>query len=385
MESPSAPIEAEVEGNHLRLLPCGSDRGAAIIDLIDRAEESVRILIYMFDPDEEGTKIRDALAAAAARGVRVTTIIDDFGSKDAKDEFFEPINSAGGDHCMFHPRAGRRYFIRNHQKLAIADGRIALIGGANFNKDYLSDDLDTCWRDLWLRIEGPAVDHAARYYDALDQFTKTGDSSTKRLRRIICDFSQSDGKLRWLFGGPRPPVSPMLAAITGDIGRADRLDLIAAYFSPSRALLKRIGAVASRGEANVLTAGKSDNDATIAAARHTYRRLLKRKVGIYEWTKCKLHTKLLLLDDISYVGSSNFDFRSLYINLEMMLRIEDENFTNQLREFARAEMADSVHFTPAYYKRQAGWWNRLKWAISRWLTTTMDYTVSRRLNFPISS
>lgn len=384
IDNPDPPIEGEVDGNLLRLIPAGCERIDTMVDLIDGASDTIRLLFYLFEPDAEGERVRDALVRAASRGVRVSMILDDFGTNNAPDDFFQPIIDAGGDSCVFHPHVGRRYFIRNHQKLAIFDEGIAIIGGANLAQDYLSDGKETCWRDLWLRIEGPTVDHARNYFDALDRWTKEGRSSTTALKRLICDFSQKEGKLRWLFGGPRPRISPMLASITADIDRAEEMHLVAAYFSPSRAMLRRIGDVAARGgKASILTAAKSDNNATIAAARHTYRRLLRRGVDMYEFDKCRLHMKLIVIDDATYIGSSNYDFRSLYINLELMLRIEDEEFAKKMHAFAQAEMAMSQHVTCALHNQRATWWRRLTWAVSRWLTTTMDYTVSRRMNFPL--
>ncbi|MBW0144123.1 phospholipase D-like domain-containing protein [Sphingomicrobium clamense] len=385
IDNPDPPITGEVDGNSLRLLPSGEERVGTMVEMIDAAEERIRLLFYLFEGDEEGTKVRDALARAAGRGVRVDMILDDFGTNGAPDDFFDPITEAGGETCVFHPHVGRRYFIRNHQKLAIFDGQRAIIGGANLSKDYLTDGREGCWRDLWLQIDGPTVEHAVNYFDALDDWTKNGKSSTTALKKIIVDFSQQEGKLRWVFGGPRPRISPMLNAIVQDIGSARSLKMVAAYFSPSRAMLRRIGDVAARGgEAAVLTAAKSDNNATIAAARHTYKRLLRRGVKMYEFDKCRLHMKLIVVDDAVYIGSSNFDFRSLYINLELMLRIEDADFAERMHEFAQSEMDGSQEITPELHAERSSWWRRLKWAISRWLVTSMDYTVSRRLNFPLT-
>lgn len=383
---PDPPITGEVDGNSLRVYPSGSERVDLMVELIEGATKTIRLLFYLFEEDEPGTRIRDALAAAATRGIDVQMVLDDFGTNNAPNGFFDPITDAGGDSRVFHPHAGRRYFIRNHQKLAIFDEKVAIIGGANLAEAYLSDGKAECWRDLWLKIEGPAVDHAVKYFDALDRWARNGGSSTTALKQLICDYSQTEGKMRWLFGGPRPRISPLLHAITADVIDAKKLDMVAAYFSPSRAMLKRIGDVAARGgEASVMTAGKSDNNATIAAARHTYSRLLKRGVEMYEFDKCRLHMKLIVVDDAVYIGSSNFDFRSLYINLELMLRIEDADFAGKMREFVAKEHEQSTHVTKALHAKRATWWRRFTWAVSRWLTTTMDYTVSRRLNFPMES
>src|SRR5207237_3188714 len=123
---------------------------------------------------------------------------------------------------------------------------------------------------------------------------------------------------------------------------------------------------------------KSDNNATIAAARHSYSRLIRRHVQMYEYQAAKLHTKLAIVDDIVHIGSANFDFRSLYINLELMLRIKDAGFAAQMRRYFERELQDCKWISPALHKRRAGLWRRIKWAISHFLVTSMDYTVTRR-------
>jgi cardiolipin synthase len=128
-------------------------------------------------------------------------------------------------------------------------------------------------------------------------------------------------------------------------------------------------------------AAKSDNDATIAAARHSYSRLLRRNVEVYEYQPGKLHTKLVVVDDIVHIGSSNFDYRSFYINMEVMLRIKDAAFADAMRGYVERDLADCKQITLALHKRRANPWRRLKWAISHFLVNVMDYTVTRRLNF----
>ena len=91
---------------------------------------------------------------------------------------------------------------------------------------------------------------------------------------------------------------------------------VAAYFAPSFGVLRGIGRLARRGSLRIVTAAKSDNDTTIAAARHTYARLLKRGARVFEFQPQKLHVKLFVIDAASYVGSANCDMRSLFLNLE---------------------------------------------------------------------
>jgi cardiolipin synthase A/B len=381
MSVPCPPIDCVVASNRLRLLTGGVERFDAVMAMIESATDSIRILFYMFTEDEAGTRVLDALLKAARRGVEVRLLLDEFGCGVIRPGFLEPLRDAGGTYCVFHPTLSRRYLIRNHQKMVVADGRRAIIGGANINEHYLTDEGPQHWRDLWLAIDGPAVEKLADYFDDIESWTVHPKPLVKKLRRIIARHSRGSGPVVWRFSGPIARSNPWPVQIVKDILAAKKVDIVAAYFSPSNAMLRRIGGVAERGGvARLVTASKSDNNATIAAARFTYGRLLKRGVKIFEYQPAKFHTKLYIADDAVHIGSANFDFRSLYLNLEMMLRVEDAKFAAAMRAYVDGEVANSAEITPAVHKAKATLWRKMKWGLSNFLVTTMDYTVTRRIN-----
>jgi len=374
-------IRATVEGNRLELIESGVARLDELLRIITNAEESLRIIFYIFDSDNSGRRVREALVEAAARGVRVRLLVDGFGCSTAEPDFFQPIKDAGGDYCVFNPRYGARYLIRNHQKLVVADKTVGLIGGANVQDSYLSDEGPKRWRDLWLRIEGPALEEPSRYFDELFRWTKTKGSKLRNLRKIVKRHSQMAGDLQWKFAGPISRKHSWPASLVRELSEARNVDVISAYFSPPGSLMRRFGRIARNGRVRIITAAKSDNNATIGAARHTYSRLLRRRVQMFEYQPAKLHTKLAVVDNLVHIGSSNLDFRSLYINMEIMLRIEDAGFAADMRRYFEHELKDSEEITVALHKQRASVWRRLKWTISYWLVTALDYTVTKRLNF----
>ena len=379
--SRAEPISATIAGTRLTLIETGAERLQALLDLIAGAERTIRLLFYMFDRDRSGEIVRDALVAAARRGVRVNLLLDGYGSANVTPAFFSDLVQAGADFCLFHPKYGRRYLLRNHQKLAIADERLALIGGGNVQDSYLDDDSPKVWRDLWVSIDGPAVHAAASYFDSLYRWTTTERAKLRNLRRLLSRNSQSHGPLQWKYSGPLSLRNPWPAALARDLESGRTLDMISAYFAPPRSILRRIGRLARRGTARIITAAKSDNNATIAAARHTYSRLLRRGVEMYEYRPIRLHTKLMIVDDVTYIGSANLDFRSIYLNLEIMLRVDDAGFAAAVRSYFERELAASERITPELHRSRANAWRRFRWMVSHWLVTSMDYTVTRRLNF----
>jgi cardiolipin synthase A/B len=376
------PIRAEIAGNRIEVVESGEARLRLLLELIAGAQQSIKMLMYMFNADPAGIVVRDALAAAARRGVEVKLLIDGFGS-DAPAGFFAVLEDPRAQHYVFNPSFGRSYLLRNHQKLVVIDDQTALIGGSNIDDSYMSDWGPKHWRDLWLRVDGPEVALPSRYFDTVFRWSRRKHPALNYLRRQIAEYSESRGALQWKFSGPLSMRNSWWRSIGQDIRRGHRLDMIFAYFAPPGAMLRRIGRLGRRGRVRIITAAKSDNNSTIAAARHSYSRLLRRHVEMYEYQPAKLHTKLAIVDDVVHIGSSNFDYRSLYINMEIMLRIKDAGFAEAMRGYFNGEIAHSRWITPALHKRRASLWRRIKWAVSHFMVNVMDYTVTRRLNFRV--
>jgi cardiolipin synthase len=377
-----------VDGNRLTLLTDGPVRLEALIALIDGAEHSVRLLYYMFLADASGERVKQALLRAIDRGVAASLLIDGFGSSATPDNYFVDLSRAGAKFCRFNPSFGRRYLLRNHQKLALADGDTdrsrAIIGGFNIADDYFGEVEAGAWRDIGLIVEGPAAGRLAPYFDKLITWALSRKSRMRTLRRLVRKYNESSGRLQWKFGGPTGRLSPWGVSTCKDLVHSRDVEMIAAYFAPTWGLLKRIARVGRRGRARVITAAKSDNTATIAAARFTYGRLLKRGVEIYEYVPTKLHTKLVVLDNLVHIGSSNLDIRSLYLNMELMLRVENARFAKRMRNYFEGELRRCVAITPQLQKKRSKLLNRIRWALSFFLVTSFDYGVTRRLNFGLT-
>jgi len=368
-----------VAGHEVRLLPDGPQAWPALVELVDGATESLRLFFYIFADDGRGTELRDRLVAAARRGVAVQLAVDGFGSGDTPADFFQPLIDAGAGFCRFHPHWGRRFLLRNHQKMAIADGRRAIIGGFNVADPYFDPHRPDSWRDLGLEIEGPQAGHLALYFDRLFAWITQRRSSIRQLRRMLPALTQTEGPLRWIFGGPSRRVSPYARQVRADFARASRLSMIMGYFAPNLRFLRLIGRIAQRGEAALITAGKTDVPLSRDAAWATYGSLLRRGVRIAEFQPRALHAKLIVADDAVYIGSGNFDMRSLYLNLEVMLRIEDAGFADAMRALFAREWGRSDPVDPRAYARLATWWNRLRWRFSYWFFVTADFALSRSL------
>ena len=373
------PFEAEAGGQKLTFYPAGADRRAAMLDMLRDAKTSLKLAFYIFAEDTVSVAVRDELVAAARRGVKVTLIIDRFGAA-ATDEFLDPIKAAGGEHLCFSAHWTQRYLIRNHQKLVIADDAHAMFGGFNIEDDYFAAPADNGWNDLAIAVEGSVVGGLVEWFAKLVKWTSAENADFAAIKRAVGEWDWKDGPVRWLVGGPTRGLSTWAKCVTEDMREGKKLDMFMAYFSPPKRLLREIEAIAAKGHTRLLMAGKSDNNATLGASRILYGTLLKHGAKIWEFAPCKLHTKLIVLDDTVYIGSANFDMRSLYINLELVMAVKDAALAERMRAFVSEHIAASEPITPQLYAKRATPWNRVRWAAGWVLVSVIDYTVSRRLN-----
>lgn len=359
--------------------PHGQDRLKALVDEIDSARQSLRAFYYLFDADASGTLVRDALIRACGRGVSVDLIVDDFGN-DAGAAFFQPLIDAGGRFAIFSPKWGTRYLVRNHQKFTIVDEVRVMTGGANVSDHYFAIPAENGWCDLSVLVEGPVVAEFTRWFALLSSWVANeADGRTRQLRRlrdIVKEWDGGTGPVRLLVGGPLVRKGHWAWVLRKDLVGAKRLDAVSAYFSPPRSFRRLMSRIGLRGEARFVMAGKSDIAAAISMARLLYGQLLRARAKIYEFAVCKLHMKLLVVDDKCYFGSANLDKRSFRINVELMVRVEDAGLAAKLREMIDHLQESSVAITPSWYAKQSTPLNRLRWRIAYWMSLA-DYRISR--------
>jgi cardiolipin synthase len=373
------PFQVTAQGQDLCFYPSGSGRRERLLSLIDEARVSLKLVFYIYADDACGRRVREGLIAAAKRGVKVSLIVDGFGA-GVDEAFFAEFEAAGGCFFIFSPHWTPAYVIRNHQKIVIADERIAMLGGFNIEEDYFAPPEENGWRDLAFTLEGGLVARVSEWFAELEAWTRNPRAQFRGIRRRVRKWDPGVAPAQILIGGPTIGLSTWSRSVSRDLIRGERLDMIMAYFAPAYRLRKRIRRIAANGRTNLVLAGKSDNPATIGASRSLYRKLLRAGAHIYEFQPCKLHTKLIVLDDTVYLGSANFDMRSLYVNLEIVVRIEDRALAERMRQFVAEHIPASEEVTPELYREWATPWNRLRWGLSWFLTSVVDYSVSRNIN-----
>jgi cardiolipin synthase len=295
------------------------------------------------------------------------------------DSFWEPLRNAGGEVRQFNPMALKRFWIRNHHKLLVCDERVAFVGGFNVAPEYEGDGVKCGWCDVGLKLEGRLVPQLAVSFDEMFARADFRHKHFVRLRKLGAKKIVALPTEQILFSGPGRGRSPIKRALRKDLARAKQVQIIVAYFLPTRRIRRDLMRVARRGgRVQLILAGKSDVLLSMLAAQSLYRRFLSGNVGIYEYQPQILHAKLIIVDDIVYLGSANLDTRSLHINYELMIRFENKSIAIEAREMFSKNLKHCHRVTAEEWRKSHTLWRRLKQHWAYFLLSRIDPYMARR-------
>lgn len=312
-------------GNSIELLDDTDGFLDRLVEAIDGAEHSAHLQYYIYSADESGARISAALTRAAARGVKCRLLVDGAGSKRFLRRGAGALRRAGVDVAaalpVSLPRALlSRIDLRNHRKITVIDNRIAFTGSQNIiNADYGSR-FAGAWRDLSVRIEGPAAfqlqrvfleDWTAEHPD--EEYELTGAPLTPELVGNVSIQSAPSGP-----GAGNTAFGDLLMACINEAEH--RIVMTTPYFVPDEPIIAAMRVAALRGvEIDLMIPKRGNHPLAHAAARAYFDELIEGGVRIFLHTNGLLHAKTLSVDDsFVLIGSGNFDIRSFTLNFELM-------------------------------------------------------------------
>lgn len=317
-----------VFGNRVEVLPDGRRAFAAMLESIAGARRSIALEMYIWANDRLGRRFAEALAAKAREGVPVRALVDAFGSWESTGMLAD-LEARGVDVRWYHPLAPwtPRWYPnrRNHRKLLIVDGSVGFAGGMNLAEAHAEEFAGPdAWKDLALRIEGPAVREMAR--------------------RFVGTWGRTGGDLG-AAGDLAPPLSEkgkVAVQILGGRSLRDRRSLkrvylrlihearhrivvAHAYFVPERGIRRALVRAARRGvTVDLLLPGRTDVPLVRWASRAGYEPLLAAGARIRELRDPVLHAKVAIFDgEVLATGSANLDSRSFRHNVEIGVNVLD--------------------------------------------------------------
>jgi cardiolipin synthase len=348
-------------GNGAQLLIDGEATFESILSGIAEAEDYVLVQFYMFHDDGLGRRMQQALIERAEAGVRVYMLYDEIGSQGLPDRYVDELRAAGVEVSSFKPTQGfRNRFqvnFRNHRKIVVVDGVTGWVGGHNVGDEYLGLDPGfSPWRDTHVRLDGPVVTQL--------QAVVIGDWywATRELPEVNWQPRAAEGGDVEAMIIPSAPTQRLETAgllfVTALNSAQNRIWLSAPYFVPDEAVMKALELAALRGvDVRIITTGKADSLPVYLAAFHYIDQLRDLGIKFYAYKPGFLHEKVMLIDDdVSTVGTANFDNRSFRLNFEVTAVIADEVFANEMERMLEADFAHAEPIDPNALDDRPFWW-----------------------------
>lgn len=349
-------------GNLVTPLLTGDEAFPKMLEAIREARHHIHLQSFIIGNDATGREFMDAVAAKAREGVRVRVLYDRFGSSHAlwgglfrKYRKVPNLALAGWTQSNVF-RKQMHLNLRNHRKTLVVDGRIAFMGGVNLNEYSRSRGKVPAIQDYHFRLLGPIVQEL-QYSFLRDWHVMTEEDPVQLLSAQHFRRLPAEGKalVRVVNSGPSSDLRVAVDVFFNAVNAARKqVFIITPYFLPSEDLLRALRMAALRGvRVYLVVPEKSNHWYTTWAGRAMYEDLLESGVRIFERAPPFIHAKAMTVDDqLAIVGSSNWDFRSLYSNYETSLAVYDTRMVMHLKLLMSEDLHESREVELGVFKRR---------------------------------
>jgi cardiolipin synthase A/B len=324
-------------GNHVRILRDGAETFPAMFAAIRQATRYVYLEYYIFeDVTCDGEMLSDLLIRQIRAGVRVRVIYDGIGSIGTDSAFFDKLQAAGVQVVEFNPlNPWKRHSAlnsRDHRKLLVADGAVAIIGGVNLSSTYQSApsagegkatqtaEGQNVWHDTDIEVTGPVVPELEKLFKEHWREQLGVPLESEGDTQDPTQLPAGEEVVRILGSSPAKLKRRYYVTVISAIRNAESsIWITGAYFVPTHQEKEGLMAAGRRGvDVRLLLPSRSDSGPALAVQHSHYEELLRAGVKIYERDDGILHSKTMVIDQVwSIVGSSNFDHRSVLFNDEV--------------------------------------------------------------------
>ncbi len=345
-------------GNAIEVLTDYAGAIDRLIADIDSAQHHVHLLFYIYEPDQTGERVTQALIGVAARGVQCRVLLDAFGAKRGLRRLGPAMRAAGIETVAVLPvglfrRKAARFDLRNHRKIVVIDGHIGYVGSQNIvNPGFVRDHPN---EELVVRLTGPAVAQLQAVLLA-DRYFETEDVlESPHLFPKPVPVGNSEVQL--VPSGPgygRENGRDLIISLL--YGARERITITTPYFVPDEPFLQAIRAARlNRGVAVHLILSLHANQLITQQAQRSYfDDLLDAGVKIHLYKPRFLHAKYLTIDrDLAMVGSTNMDIRSFALNAEISLLIYDREVIEKICALQEECIERSVPVLPEEWERRS--------------------------------
>ena len=337
----SSPLRAQ----EVEIYLDGDTCYAGILAAVNAAVHHIHMEYYIWEPDQIGCELRDALIARKQAGVDVRLVLDWTGSNQLKKKFLTPLREAGVDLAWFNPvrlrsLRLRRPDFRTHRKIVVCDGRVGFTGGMNITDSHSASRSKDYYRDTHMRMTGSAVWPLQRLF-VEDWYFAAGTMCPVDAHTFPNQDHDGDYVVQILGSGPDTAQFAIHKALFTAINQStDRLWITTPYFVPDDALLMALTSAGLRDvDVRLIIPKKGDSKLVDLAARSYLPELLTSKVRVYEYCDRFIHAKTMVCDDdVTIIGTANLDNRSFRLNFEDIAITYGHEVNEQLAKAFRDDL-----------------------------------------------
>ena len=335
--------------NEAEIYTSGHDFILSLLKEIGSAQHHIHLVSYIFEDDELGYLIADALIDKARQGVEVRLIYDDVGCWKVKNKFWQRIRNGGVEVYAFmpvhFPAFTSKMNYRNHRKLCVVDGKTAFIGGMNIALHYLKGTKKMQWRDTHLKVVGGAVYGIQRAF-LIDWYFVSQTLLTSSVYYPPLSNGISNECIAQVVTGSPVSVWPdiMQGFIRIILEAKHYVYIETPYFLPTEPFMAAITNAALSGvDVRLLIPAQSDVLITSLATHSYIPEALEAGVKVFLYQKGFNHSKLLVCDDsLCTCGSTNIDFRSFENNFESNIIFYDPKMAKRMKEIFIEDENNSI-------------------------------------------
>lgn len=349
-----------ISGNKVRTLINGQATFDAIFASIAAAQHYVIVQFFVVRDDRLGQRLKQALLACTARGVRAYLLYDGIGSHKLSMAYVRELRAGGVE---VHKFATRRFVnrfqlnFRNHRKIVVIDGERAYVGGHNVGNEYLGEKPPLSpWRDTHIEIDGPVVP-SIQFVFVEDWFWAT--QRVPDVTRSTCIVPQTTNmRCQAIVSGPADEFETCSLFFVNAINTAQhRIWLTSPYFVPDEAVFGALKLAVMRGvDVRILIPVRRDHLMVFSASTVYASEAVRAGVRMFRYQPGFLHQKVVLIDDVAAaIGSPNLDNRSFRLNFELTVLTVDRAFAAEVETMLVADFAESREIGAAEFKSAPAW------------------------------
>lgn len=325
-----------------KYLSPGERKWEALLPELEKAEKYIFLEYFIVQEGVMWDSILEILKRKAAEGVLVRLIYDDMGCFFLLPADYPKQLKQYGIECVkfnpFRPFLAGEQNNRDHRKIVSIDGKVAFTGGINLSDEYINAvNRHGHWKDAAVMLEGKAAwSLTLIFLEAWEHCTHSGE-----------DFGQyypwkneplptfDDGFVQPYADSPTDEDNVGEHVYLQIIGNAKRYVYInSPYLIIDDSMVSALTLAAKSGvDVRIVTPQNGDKWFVHTTTRSYYRELIKAGVKIYEYTGGFIHSKTFVSDDqVATVGTTNLDFRSLYLHFECGVRMSGSRAVMEVKE-----------------------------------------------------